>query len=43
MNFLAQGEHTPSPILPIWQELVVGTIAFGVLCFFLMKYVFPTM
>ncbi|MCP2325134.1 F-type H+-transporting ATPase subunit b [Hamadaea flava] len=41
--FLAEGDHTPSPVLPIWQELVVGTIAFGVLCFVLMKYVFPQM
>lgn len=35
------GEH--NPILPIWQELVVGTIAFAILCFVLMKYVFPRM
>ncbi|NUR72663.1 MAG: F0F1 ATP synthase subunit B [Hamadaea sp.] len=41
--FLAEGDHTPSPVFPIWQELVVGTIAFGVLCFVLMKYVFPQM
>ncbi|MEV0273977.1 MAG: F0F1 ATP synthase subunit B [Hamadaea sp.] len=41
--FFAEGDHTPSPVLPIWQELVVGTIAFGVLCFVLMKYVFPQM
>lgn len=41
--FFAEGEHTPSPVLPIWQELVIGTIAFGVLCFVLMKYVFPVM
>lgn len=43
MIFLAEGEHTPSPILPIWQELIVGAVAFGVLCFVLMKYVFPVM
>ncbi|HET6214747.1 MAG TPA: F0F1 ATP synthase subunit B, partial [Micromonosporaceae bacterium] len=33
----------PNPILPIWQELVVGIIAFGLLCWVLMKYVFPRM
>jgi F-type H+-transporting ATPase subunit b len=37
-------EHAvPNPILPIWQEIVVGTIAFAVLCFVLMKFVFPRM
>jgi F-type H+-transporting ATPase subunit b len=36
-------EETHNPIVPIWQELVIGTIAFGVLCFVLMKYVFPQM
>ena len=41
--FFAQDEHTPSPVLPIWQELLIGVIAFGVLCFVLMKYVFPVM
>jgi len=34
-------EH--NPIVPIWQEIVLGVIAFGVLCFVLMKYVFPQM
>jgi len=34
-------EH--SPIIPIWQEVVVGTIAFAVLCFVLLKFVFPIM
>lgn len=44
--FLAQQEpehHTPNPILPIWQELVVGGISFAILCFVLMKFVFPRM
>ena len=36
-------EHTPTRSCPIWQEIVVGPIAFGVLCFVLMKYVFPRM
>jgi F-type H+-transporting ATPase subunit b len=35
--------EAPNPILPIWQEVVVGVIAFALLCFVLMKYVFPRM
>lgn len=38
---LAEPEH--NPIIPIWQEMVVGAIAFALLCFVLMKYVFPQM
>lgn len=34
-------EH--NPIIPIWQEIVVGGIAFAILCFVLMKFVFPRM
>jgi F-type H+-transporting ATPase subunit b len=37
------GEETPNPIIPIWQEIVIGTIAFAILCFVLMKFVFPRM
>lgn len=37
------GESGHNPIIPIWQEIVVGTIAFAVLCFVLMKFVFPRM
>jgi F-type H+-transporting ATPase subunit b len=33
----------PNPVIPIWQELVVGIIAFGLLCLVLMRYVFPRM
>jgi F-type H+-transporting ATPase subunit b len=42
---LAEEEHaeTPSPIIPIWQELVVGGVAFALLCFVLMKFAFPRM
>ena len=29
--------------MPIWEELVVGTIDFAVLCYVLMKFVFPRM
>ncbi len=34
-------EH--NPIIPVWQEIVVGSVAFAVLCFVLMKFVFPQM
>jgi F-type H+-transporting ATPase subunit b len=38
------GEVTKhNPIIPIWQEILLGTIAFGLLCFVLMKFVFPQM
>jgi len=37
----AEAEH--NPIVPIWQEIVLGTIAFSILCFVLMKFVFPMM
>jgi F-type H+-transporting ATPase subunit b len=39
----AETPEAPSPILPIWQEIVVGSIAFALLCFVLLKYVFPRM
>ena len=37
------GESGHNPIIPVWQEIVVGTVAFAVLCFVLMKFVFPMM
>ncbi|HEX6684297.1 MAG TPA: F0F1 ATP synthase subunit B [Candidatus Limnocylindrales bacterium] len=45
LRFLAAQEepHTPNPIVPIWQELVIGGISFAVLCWVLMKFVFPRM
>lgn len=45
MFFLAQeGEQAEHPpILPIWQELVVGGVAFALLVWVLMRYVFPRM
>lgn len=45
MYFLAAegGETTHNPIIPVWQEIVVGGIAFIVLAFVLMKFVFPRM
>jgi F-type H+-transporting ATPase subunit b len=36
-------DEAPNPIGPIWQELVIGVIAFGILCFVLMRFVFPRM
>jgi F-type H+-transporting ATPase subunit b len=41
--FAAEGATEHNPILPLWQEIVVGAVAFGLLCFVLMKYVFPRM
>ncbi|WP_189080524.1 F0F1 ATP synthase subunit B [Mangrovihabitans endophyticus] len=43
MTYLAAEESTHNPIVPLWQELVLGTIAFGIICFVLMKFVFPRM
>ena len=37
----AEAEH--NPIIPIWQEILVGTVAFIILCVVLMKFVFPQM
>lgn len=44
MAFIAEaGGAEHSVVLPIWQEIVVGTIAFALLAYVLMKYVFPRM
>ncbi|MEV0133501.1 F0F1 ATP synthase subunit B [Dactylosporangium sp. NPDC050688] len=43
MQFLAESGAEHNPIIPIWQEIVVGLVAFGILCFVLMKFVFPRM
>jgi F-type H+-transporting ATPase subunit b len=43
MLFLAADEVDHNPIVPIWQEMLIGAIAFGLLCYVLMKYVFPRM
>ena len=37
----AEAEH--NPIIPLWQELVLGTVAFAIIAFVLMKFVFPRM
>jgi F-type H+-transporting ATPase subunit b len=39
----AEGGAEHNPILPIWQEIAVGVVAFLVLCFVLIRYVFPRM
>jgi F-type H+-transporting ATPase subunit b len=39
----AEGGTEHNPIIPLWQELVLGVIAFAILCFVLMKFVFPRM
>ena len=36
-------EETPNPIFPIGEEILIGSIAFAVMCFVLMKFVFPRM
>jgi len=42
--FLAEeAPHTPSPIVPIVEEIIIGSIAFAILCFVLIKFVFPRM
>jgi F-type H+-transporting ATPase subunit b len=44
MLFLVEeAAETPNPIVPIWQEILIGSVAFAVLCFVLMKFVFPRM
>ncbi len=42
MRYLAQ-EEAHNPILPLWQEVVVGAVAFALLAYVLMKFVFPRM
>jgi len=39
----ATTEAPHNPIIPLWQEVIIGIIAFGLLCFVLMKFVFPQM
>ncbi|WP_433554773.1 F0F1 ATP synthase subunit B [Micromonospora zamorensis] len=41
MYLAAEGAH--NPILPIWQEIVVGSISFALLVFVLLKFVMPRM
>ena len=39
----AEGGEDINPLIPVWQEIVLGIVAFGLLCFVLMKFVFPVM
>jgi F-type H+-transporting ATPase subunit b len=39
----AEGGAEHNPIIPLWQEIVVGSIAFALLCFVLIRFVFPRM
>src|SRR4051812_549244 len=42
--FYAEGAHSGSDVItPIWQEIVIGFIAFMLLLFIFAKYVFPKM
>jgi len=43
MLYLAAEGDKPDVLIPIWQEVIVGGIAFALLCFVLMKFVFPKM
>jgi F-type H+-transporting ATPase subunit b len=45
LTFLAAPENgeAHNPVLPLWEEIVVGALAFTVLCYILIKYVFPRM
>jgi F-type H+-transporting ATPase subunit b len=40
---LAEAAEEHNPILPIWQELLVGTVAFALLVFVLGKFAWPRM
>jgi F-type H+-transporting ATPase subunit b len=40
---LAAAEEKINPIFPIWQELVLGAIAFAIVAWVLIKFVFPRM
>jgi len=42
MLYLAQ-EEAHNPIVPLLEEVVVGTVAFALLAYVLMKFVFPRM
>jgi F-type H+-transporting ATPase subunit b len=45
-TYLAEAAETAeehSPIIPLWQELVLGAIAFAIIAWVLMKFVFPRM
>jgi F-type H+-transporting ATPase subunit b len=41
--YLAAAEERINPIIPLWQELVLGAISFAIVAWVLMKFVFPRM
>jgi F-type H+-transporting ATPase subunit b len=43
LDVLAADAAEHNPIIPIWQEIVVGAIAFALLCWVLLKFVLPRM
>ena len=43
LDVLAAEAAEHNPIVPIWQEIVVGIIAFALLCWVLLKFVLPRM
>jgi F-type H+-transporting ATPase subunit b len=43
LSYLAAEGSEHSPVLPIWQEILIGSIAFAVLVYVLGKYVWPRM
>ena len=43
-NLLAAAAETDiNPIVPLWQEMVLGTISFAIIAWVLIKFVFPRM
>ena len=43
MRYIAAEGVEHNPILPIWQEMVIGSISFALLVFVLRKFVMPRM
>jgi F-type H+-transporting ATPase subunit b len=43
VQLLAEAAEEHNPILPIWQELLVGSVAFALLVFVLGKFAWPRM
>jgi F-type H+-transporting ATPase subunit b len=41
--YQAAAEEQINPIIPLWQELVLGAVAFAVVAWVLIKFVFPRM
>jgi F-type H+-transporting ATPase subunit b len=41
--YLAAEEEAINPIIPLWEEIVLGAVAFAIIAWVLMKFVFPRM